>query len=80
MSVSLEVQSMQQCCEDTGTPLEAGKAEGPTTHLTFLGMELNSMAMKMKLPDEKLTNLRRPTNEWKGRKASEREISLLLVH
>ena len=70
---------IKQCCEDTGTPLEADKAEGPTTHLTFLGMELDSMAMQMKLPDEKLMSLRRLTNEWKGRKAGKKRELLSLI-
>lgn len=44
------LQIMSDVCEDTGTPIEPEKTEGPSTTLTFLGIELDSIAMELRLP------------------------------
>ena len=36
-------------CEETGAPVEAEKAESPTTKLIFLGNEIDRSASKMRL-------------------------------
>ena len=40
-----------------GLPIEEKKTECPSTCLTFLGIELDTRAMVMRLPDSKLTQL-----------------------
>ena len=40
----------KQCCDLTGTPLEQEKIEGPSTCLPFLGIELDTAAMEIRLP------------------------------
>ncbi len=41
-----------------GLPVAPEKLEGPTTRLTFLGIELDTSAMVMRLPREKLRDLK----------------------
>ena len=45
---------MQQTCHDAGVPVEDGRMEGPSTTISFLGMELDTMAMEIRLPADKL--------------------------
>ena len=46
-------------CKRLGVPLEPSKLEGPTTCLTFLGIEIDTVALQIRLPEEKLATLRR---------------------
>ena len=41
-------------CKDLAIPLAHHKTEGPVTSLTFLGIELDSVAMQARLPQDKL--------------------------
>ena len=43
---------------DLGVPLEISKLEGPSTCLTFLGIEIDTIAMQAHLPLEKLSGLK----------------------
>ena len=49
-------------CQDTGTPLDVRKCEGPLTTNTSLGMMLDTQAMEIRLP-EKLSKLRKMLSE-----------------
>jgi len=40
-------------CEELGVPLTMEKLEGPLTALTFLGIEIDTCRMEIKLPKEK---------------------------
>lgn len=51
-------------CVELGVPMAAKKTEGPTTCLTFLGIELDTIRMRARLPDDKLADLRRLTEVW----------------
>ena len=42
-----------------GVPLKLSKLEGPSTCLTFLGIEIDTIAMQAHLPPEKLSGLKR---------------------
>ena len=44
-------------CRELGVPLAADKVEGPAPVLTFLGIELNTKAMSLALPRDKLAAL-----------------------
>ncbi|XP_070586874.1 uncharacterized protein [Erythrolamprus reginae] len=48
----------QGLCGDLGVPLAHEKTEGPTTRLTFLGIEVDSVAQTCRLPEDKLVRLR----------------------
>lgn len=51
-------------CEYLGIPMAPDKTEGPTTCLVFLGIEIDTVAMRARLPDVKLADLRRLTAVW----------------
>ena len=52
LSVTLQV------CQELGVPVAPEKTEGPALSLTFLGIQLDSVAMCTSLPAEKLERLR----------------------
>ena len=41
-----------------GVPLAPEKIEGPTTRITYLGMQTDSAAFTISLPEDKLTSLK----------------------
>ena len=43
--------------EELGIPLEPSKLEGPATCLSFLGIEVDTVALQLRLPPEKLLRL-----------------------
>ena len=45
-------------CFDIGVPIKKEKTEQATTCITFMGLELDSVAMEARLPQEKLEKLR----------------------
>ena len=53
-----------QTCEELGVPLATDKIEGPSTRLSFLGIELDSASMTLQLPQSKLLELRRLLHGW----------------
>ena len=71
--------AIKHSCEYLGVPLEEEKSEGPTTCLTFLGMELNSITKIIRLPDDKLAKLRLLLQDFGGRKAMRKRELLSLV-
>ena len=68
-----------QTYHDTGTPLEEGKGEGPSSTITFLDMELDSQNMEIRLPPDKLERLLQLLSEWEGRKAGKNRDLLSLI-
>ena len=51
-----------------GLPLAVEKLDGPTTCLEFLGFELDSRLLEIRLPLRKLTELQLLIRQWVGRK------------
>ncbi len=56
---ALNYQLVLHMCGKLGVPLAPDKCEGPTTCITFLGMELGTIVLEVDLPPEKMQNLRR---------------------
>eukprot|EP00741_Cyanophora_paradoxa_P007929 tig00000133_g7669.t1 len=56
-----------EVCADLGIPLAPHKLEGPGTRLTFLGIELDSLAMVARLSPERLADLEAKLAEWATR-------------
>ena len=50
-------------------PVAVEKTEGPTTRLIFLGIELDTEEMTLRLPEKKLRKLQTLIAEWLGRKS-----------
>lgn len=48
------LQGFRQLAQALGVPLAEDKTEGPTTHLCFLGIEIDSVAGECRLPQEKV--------------------------
>ena len=61
-----------ECCSQLGIPIAQDKTEDFTTCLTFLGIEIDTQAMELRLPAEKLARVRQTVSEWLGRKAARR--------
>lgn len=55
------------CCE-LGVPIADHKREGPSTCLTYLGIEVNTLAGQLRLPSDKLCRVRTLLQEWGGRR------------
>lgn len=58
---------LDQClklCIHLGVPMASRKTEGPTTKLTFLGIQLDTVEMQASLPQDKLIELKRLTTDW----------------
>ena len=45
-----------QVCAQLGVPIAKDKTVEPTTRLTFLGIEFDTVSMTMRLPQDKLTD------------------------
>ena len=43
-----------QICNDLGAPIESDKCEGPATCLLFLGIEIDTVKLELRLPLDKL--------------------------
>ena len=71
------MQIMKQACSDTGTPIEPDKCEGPAT--VFLGLELDTEKLEMRLPQDKLHTLLEALSSWRGRKACRKRELLSLI-
>ena len=68
-----------QLCLKLGVPVAKSKTEGPATSITFLGIELDTVAMMVQLPSEKLHRLQRVISKWADRRAcSKRELLSLI--
>lgn len=59
-----ELVLMHKLCEELGLPAEPDKDEGPAASISFLGMELDSIAMEIRLPHEKLSRMRSKLSSW----------------
>ena len=58
-----------------------GKVEGPNTTLVFLGIELETVGLQLRVPSEKLVCLKALIQSWSRKKvASKRELQLLIGH
>ena len=61
---------IQQICAWLGFPLKVVKMEGPTEILIFLGILIDTLRMELRLPQEKLAELKSLTAQWKYKQAS----------
>lgn len=69
----------ERLCTLLGLPMADDKTEGPITCLTFLGIELDTVAMEAHLPAAKLREIQQLCTAWLGRKkATLRDMQSLL--
>ena len=62
-----------------GLPLKWQKLEGPSTVLVFLGIQLDKQKLQMRLPEEKLRELKLLITKWLSRKAGTKRELLSLI-
>ena len=55
---------LETTCSTLNLPLALHKKEGPATCLTYLGIELDTVAMEMRLPGQKLHRLKHTIQKW----------------
>lgn len=68
-STCLNLMSEFDClCDRLGVPLAHDKTVGPTHVLTFLGLEINTIEMSVKIPKEKLLKLKTIISNLLGKK------------
>ena len=78
-SNSLEI--LLQACSDLGVPVASHKCTGPTTCLIFLGIVIDTVKMEIRLPEEKMKQLKRLLAFWKVKKGcTQRELESLIGH
>ena len=58
------LQTTLTLCDELGFPVALEKTEGPATTLTFLGIEIDSVAGQVRLPHDKLERLLTTINQW----------------
>ncbi len=63
------LQVFRKKCMRLGMPLDENKTEGPAEVITFLGIEIDSINMELRLPQEKLSELLNLLKKWRGMKS-----------
>ena len=68
-------------CEEAGCPVAGEKTEGPTTVITLLGIELDSIQIQLRLPQEKFKKLKKLVNSLRKRTGcKKRKLESLAGH
>ena len=71
--------TLLQECKGLGVPIAAHETEGPSTCLVFLGIEVDTITGKLRLPRDKLLRLQTLLQQWGDRKVSTcRELESLV--
>ena len=64
-------------CQDMGVPVAEHKTQGLSTVLAFLGIEIDTVHMQLRLPSEKLARLQNVLLSWSTRREGRRGNSCL---
>ena len=64
--------SFLSTCDELGVLVAKDKTEGPATRLTVLGIEIDTEAMTLQLPDDKLRRMELMLTDWSGRSSGTR--------
>ena len=68
-------------CQRLGLPMAPDKVEGLTTMIRFLGIELDSVALEIRLPAVKLQRLKVALADWEGRhSATKQQLQSIIGH
>ena len=78
-STGAAIQRALAIWEALGVPSAPNKAEGPSTSIVFLGIELDTISLTARLPADKLARLQLLVQEWGDKKTcSKRELLSLI--
>ena len=69
----------QSLCKHLGVPVSEEKIGGPATTLMFFGILLDTAAMELRLPDDKLGRLKGTIAQWKLKKSCTKRELLSLI-
>ena len=58
------IKCLSHTCKQLGVTLALHKCEGPSTCLKFLGIEIDSVAVELRLPADKLERVQKTVQEW----------------
>ncbi len=78
-SCALDLQRTITLFKKLGVPLALDKTEGPTTCLTYLGIEIDSTSMQLRLPADKFKALLSLINTWINKKKCTKRDLLSLI-
>lgn len=71
--------SFHVLAQDINLPIKSEKTVLPTTTLTFMGLEIDSLKFEIRLPEDKLIKLRQTISAFKGKRtATLRELQSLI--
>ena len=70
---------MNNVCDEAGLPLAPEKNEGPVMAIEFLGLLLDTWALEIRLPQDKLERMQKLLADWRGRKACRKRELLSLI-
>ena len=70
---------MTRLCQELRIPIAWEKVEGPSTQLTFLGIEMDTTAWVLRLPQEKLWELLDELEQWSCCKSCTKHQLLSLI-
>lgn len=75
------MEQMLSVCRHLGVPIAPSKCEGPATVLVFLGFEIDTVRLIVRLPEGKLQRTQAMVAEWVDKKAcKKRDLESLLGH
>lgn len=75
------LRSCIQLCAELGVPLNPDKLEGPSTCLTILGIELDSVSLQARLPENKRVRIISLLEAWSSKHVCKRkELESLIGH
>ena len=72
-SCQRDLETLLDSAKILGIPISAHKTEGPTTKLVFLGIEIDTSAGQLRLPDDKLQRMKDLLSQWSDRKVCTRK-------
>ena len=78
-STKRSLQIALETCEQVGFPISNKKTVHPTHKLTFLGIEIDTVAGTLALPPDKLLRLHTLLLEWQDRQAAKKKDLLSLL-
>ena len=74
-----QLQAALHTCESLGVPVAPDKVHYPTERLTFLGVEIDTVSLQLRLPAAKVADLLATLYSWRGRRSCTKRELLSLI-
>ncbi|GAU90671.1 hypothetical protein RvY_03056 [Ramazzottius varieornatus] len=75
----MPINKLSDLCTELGVPLATDKTEGPSTQLTFLGVQLDSVSQTISLPPSTYNEIRALLDAWSSKKkCTKRELQSII--